>query len=324
MHILGHLFLALVATAAIWLLSGMLITATEQVARRYNRPGFAIAFIVLGMLTSISEMSVAVNATIGGVPQVSAGNLIGGSLVLFLLLIPLLAVVGNGVETTRALLPRSLALLLFVVLIPALFSLDGSFGPVEGVMMILLYITLIYVIQKRRGTEEIAGDALQRVEETLTSHRRANVTDILKIVFAGLVVFLSGKILVDEALFFSVYFMVPPSFVGLLLLSIGTNVPEIVIALRSILGRHKDIAFGDYLGSAAANTPLLGLLVLANGTFGIERSEFIPTFIVLLVGLVLFFIFARSKDILSRKEGWLLLGLYAIFVLSQFVTLTLS
>ncbi|MDD5470069.1 MAG: hypothetical protein PHO92_04715, partial [Candidatus Peribacteraceae bacterium] len=83
-----HLCLLFLAAAVIWLLSGMLINATDRVARRYKRPGFAVAFFVLGFLTSIGEMSVAFNSTMQGVPQVSAGNLIGGSIVMFFLIIP--------------------------------------------------------------------------------------------------------------------------------------------------------------------------------------------------------------------------------------------
>jgi cation:H+ antiporter len=317
MTIFLHLALFLLATAVIWMLSGMLVNATDRVAKRYERPGFAVAFFVLGFLTSIGEMSVAFNSTIQGVPQVSAGNLAGASLVIFFLIIPLLAIVGNGVETTTALRPRSLAILLCVVLVPCFLCIDGSLRPSEGIVMLLLYAALIFFIKKKRSSEAVAKDAIRRVGTELTTHRRATALDVTKIAFGAIVIFIAGKILVDEAVFFSRLLGVPPSFVGLMLLAIGTNIPELVIAVRGVLSKHKDIAFGDYLGSAAANTPLMGMLAITNGRFELESSEFIPTFLLMGIGLTLFFLFARTKASLSRKEGLVLFALYVVFVTVQ-------
>ncbi len=49
-----HILIFLLSSAVIWFLSGMLVDATERVASRFNKPGFAVAFFVLGFLTSIS------------------------------------------------------------------------------------------------------------------------------------------------------------------------------------------------------------------------------------------------------------------------------
>ncbi len=325
MNVALHLILFLLSAAVIWALSGLLIGATDRVAKRYNKPGFAIAFFVLGVLTSISEISVATNSTLEGVPQVSAGNLVGGSLVIFFLIIPLLAVLGGGIPMTNALTRGNLAYLLCVVALPSLLILDGSVSRPEGLVMLLLYGTLLYVVQKKKPTEEIVEETMQQVEEELLHtksmflRRHPTLADIGKIIFAGVLIFLGGKLLVHESIYFSGLLSIPPSLVGLILLSIGTNAPELVIAIRCIVGKHKDIAFGDYMGSAAANTPLMGFLALANGKFALERSEFVPTFLLLLLGLTLFFIFSRSKNDLSRKEGIVLLCLYGIFLIMQFV-----
>ena len=63
MQIASHALLFALSAAVIWFLSGILIDATDRVAKRYKKPGFAVAFLVLGLLTSIGEFSVATNAT---------------------------------------------------------------------------------------------------------------------------------------------------------------------------------------------------------------------------------------------------------------------
>lgn len=93
--------LFLVSAAAIWSLTGHLIESVDRFARRLRRSGFTIAVVVLGFVTSISELSVMLSSTFRSAPQVSAGNLVGASIVILLGLIPLLAILGNGVQLTR-------------------------------------------------------------------------------------------------------------------------------------------------------------------------------------------------------------------------------
>lgn len=321
MDILLHLALFLGATVVLWLLSGILVGATDRVARRYEKPGFAVAFFVLGFLTSISEISVAVNSTIDGVPQVSAGNLVGASLVIFLLLIPLLAVVGRGIRIHSVLTQGTMVLLLFTVVLPSILLIDGNLTRREGLLLLALYATLIFWVKQRVPKQPrqkpVAKKAVERVERELLHRRHATIRDILKITLAAAAIFLAGAILVDESIYFSVLLGAPPSLIGLLLLAIGTNIPECIIAVRCVTDHHKDIAFGDYMGSAAANTPIIGVLALANGTFMIAAEEFLMTGAFLSVGLVLFFFFARSGRQLTRTEGAVLLVLYVLFVIMQ-------
>src|SRR3989344_4875336 len=317
MQIASHALLFALSAAVIWFLSGILIDATDRVAKRYKKPGFAVAFLVLGLLTSIGEFSVATNATLNGVPQVSAGNLMGASTVIFLLILPLLAILGNGIYMTKAIRPKSVILVLFVVLLPTILAIDGDVTKPEGIIMLLLYGVLVYKIQKRKPAEEIAKEALRRTKRELLQTRHATAMDLLKILLGGVLIFIAGHILVQESVFFAQVLTIPVSFIGLLLLSIGTNIPELVIAIRCVIGRHKDIAFGDYMGSAAANTLIFGFLVIANGSFPIEPSEALLTFVIFAVGCTLFYVFSKSKGDFSRKEGAILVALYVLFLCFQ-------
>ncbi len=317
MTILGHLLLSVAAGAVIWLLSGSLIDAVDRVAKRYHKPGFAVAFFILGILTSVSEMSVATNATLERVPQVSAGNLLGASTVIFLLIIPLLAVLGNGIPTSSVLLPSNMALVLAVVLLPAALALDGSVSPVDGLLSIAAYLWLVWRIHSKHPLERRASQVLDETQRELTGSSRATAVDTLKIAVAAVLIFICGNVLVDESVYFAALLSVPVSFIGLMVLSIGTNLPELVIAIRCVVAKHKDIAFGDYMGSAAFNTPIFGVLPLFAGTFAIESSEALLTCVLLGIGLVLFFWFIRGKRTFTRTEGAILLVLYVCFLALQ-------
>lgn len=313
MEILIHSSLFLLSLGVVWFFAGILIDAIDRVAKRFNRNGFTVAFFVLGFLTSISEISIAVNATWEGRPQISAGNLIGASFVILLMIVPFLAVFGNGVSLKNTISRKNLGLALFIILLPAFFVLDGSINRLEGLTILLFYLVLVYSLRRSGSVLK----TLEQVDETIANKKHTTFWDGVKILIGAGFIFVAGHILVNETAYFSKLFRLPVSLIGLAFLSIGTNVPELVIAIRSVYKKHKDIAFGDYLGSAVANTPIFGFLALSNGRFAVEPNEFLPTFFLMLLGLLLFYFFAGSKNAISRNEGGVLFLVYATFLIVQ-------
>lgn len=318
MELLTHIAVFLFSAAVIWFFSGVLVESISRVARRFGRSGFSVAFFLLGFLTSISEISVAFNSAIKGTPDLSAGNLVGASVVLLLCIVPLLAIAGGGIGVSKSISSRNLSFALLVIVLPALFSIDGSASPIEALVMLLLYATLLYLIERQPPLTKAAEGVKEELEDIDKSG--STLSHGLRILGGAAIIFFSGYVLVSEAVYFANTLGAPASLIGLILLSIGTNVPELGIALQAILKRHKDVALGDYLGSASANTVIFSLLVLSTGGFALEATEFRTAFVLLAGGLATFYFFARSNHRLSRKEGVILLFFYAAFLVIQLLT----
>ncbi len=312
--------------------------SVNRVAQRFHQSGFTVAFFVLGFLTSISEISVMVNSTIDRVPQVSAGNLVGASFFILFFIIPFLAVVGNGVDLKNTVNDGRLGASLLFVVLPILFLLNGSVTRIEGGICIMAYLVLLYFIQSRRKEtvpevlEEISEEFVEELTEDLTINaskkihlkvyyffhkHRFTVFDAFKILLGAAFIFVAGHFMVEEVVYFSELLSVPSSIIGILVLASGTNIPEFVVAVQSIRRRHKEIAFGDYLGSAIANTCIFAVLVLLNGTFLVESKEFLHSAFLMGGGAIVFYIFAQSQNRISRKEGIILLLINALFLIVQ-------
>lgn len=310
---LVHVIIFLAAIGIIWFFAGVLVDAVSRISRRYCKSGFLTAFFILGALTSISELSVAANSAIGGVPGVSVGNLVGASFVILLFIVPLLAIAGRGIHLNGAITKVMLALILLVIALPSLLVLDGDITRTEGLLSLLAYGTVAYALYRKR--EPI--NACDPDEEGIAERLRSTFTDGMRILFGAVVVFIAAYFLVEQAVYFANALSIPNSLVGLVMLSVGTNVPEIVIAIRSLLRGRSDIAFGDYLGSAAMNSFIFGVLAVSSGTFVLESSEFIMTAALFVAGLGLLFVFASSRLTISRKEASFLILFYAAFLLLQ-------
>ena len=102
---------------------------------------------------------------------------------------------------------------------------------------------------------------------------------------------------------------VPPVLVGLTVVAWGTSAPELVVSLTATLRGSSDIMMGNLIGSNVANVGLiLGVTLLLVGPPG-DRSLWRLEMPVLLLGTILFGVFA-SNGVLGPVEGAVLMTLF--------------
>jgi len=108
---------------------------------------------------------------------------------------------------------------------------------------------------------------------------------------------------------------ISPLVIGLMLVSIGTDLPEIINSIVSCAVGHADIELGDSLGSVLTQmTLVLGLLPFLAGKFKVKRRE------VLVIGAceVLALILAVSiaeKGYFTRINALFLVASWPVFIL---------
>ena len=301
-----------IAFTVIWIASDYILKSVVRLSRRVHMSSFAVSFLVLGMLTSLPEFAIGFNSILTGEPEVYVGNLIGASFVIFTLIIPLLAVFGNGISLQHNMSSRYLLFALFVIFVPALLTADSSITRVEGIAMILLYGILISYLDKKQSLL----DKVKSFTSLLIPNKRGKIMDVVKIAAGAAVIFFASRILVNEAVILAGFFSISPLIIGLILLAVGTNIPELFIGVKSLLNHQKDVAFGDYLGSAAANTFIFGVMTVMYGSFTVI-NHFVMITALLFVGLGLFITFGLRKNDISRNEGLALLLIYISFLVVE-------
>lgn len=307
---LAHVLLFSLSILVLWAAARFLVSGIDRYARRHRTRGFVVAFFILGVATSISELSVAGNSLLKGVPEVSSGNLIGASFVILFLIIPLLAIANRGVRLTNTLSARAGFITLLAIIAPAFLVIDQQVSFIDGVLALIMYGAALLTVK---------SDGVRHTDEHLppTASFFTHAFDLSKVLIAAIVIFFASDVLVDQSLYFASLLSVPEAVIGILLLSIGTNVPELTVALRSIFVRKPGIAFGNYMGSALSNTFIFGGVALVGSPFAFQSG--IPTLFVTLfsVGALCFFIATQTKRTISVLEGALLLVFYVAFVTFQ-------
>jgi cation:H+ antiporter len=297
----------------VWFGSGLVVNPISQLARTWKLPAFTVSFFLLGLITSLPEIAIGSISIVEGDPAIYAGNLLGGVIVMFLLIIPLLGLAGSGVRIPRQLGKVRLLFTLVTVLAPSVLLSDRTFTVWEGVFLIILYAALFLSFSWKESL-------LEKAQEAFMKPKKKTGLMFVKILVGVVILVLASDRIVDSTLYFSDLLKLSPFFVSLIVVSLGTNIPEISIVFRSIVSKKRDIALADYLGSASANTLLLGVFTLIRGETLLLPNDVLPRFFFLFIGLILFFLFARSRNTLSRGESFTLLGLYIAFIVYELLT----
>jgi len=104
----------------------------------------------------------------------------------------------------------------------------------------------------------------------------------------------------------------PPFIVGMTLLAVGTDLPEIANSIIASASGHGDINVGDSVGSAATQaTLILGLLPFLGGSLATPGRRPFATGLFAAISLVLVAVLV-ADGFLSRANGALLVGVWLV------------
>jgi len=295
----------------------IVIAGVKEIDLITKIPYFFIGFFIIGVFTSIPEFSIGVISSFKGVSVLSFGNLVGGAFLLLSFVTGLGAIFYKGLNFERSFNLKELILVGLIILIPSIFALDGEISRLEGILIIIFYF--FYALNFKNHS--FNHQSRKKVKKDFFKNFFILLKGMVLLIFGVILLLLSSSIIVGVAQKIVNLFNIAPIAFGLIILSLGTNLPEISIVLNKEGKNH--IASGTILGSAAANSLIVGIIGLINPVKVLDFQEFLMSFYFLLIGVVSFIFFAKTKSTISPFEGILLVILYIAFLMSQiFLTTT--
>jgi cation:H+ antiporter len=113
---------------------------------------------------------------------------------------------------------------------------------------------------------------------------------------------------------------IPIFVIGLIILAVGTSLPELAFSLRSVTDHEPSMFFGNLLGSTIANSTLIiGIASFISPIEVIAINQYFKAVIAFVVVFIVFWLFIRSKHRLDRWEASMLVLLYIIFLVVELV-----
>jgi len=134
---------------------------------------------------------------------------------------------------------------------------------------------------------------------------------------SGLVLLVfSGDFLVKGSVSLSGHFRLSKLVVGIVIVSMGTSAPELVVSVNAALGGHPDISLGNVIGSNISNIALvLGLTAIIMPVQA-KRKGIVIDWAMMMLASILLFLFSLD-DVISFWDG-------ALFLILLFTYITYS
>ena len=198
------------------------------------------------------------------------------------------------------------------LLLPFIVGFSRTISRVGGIFFVALYFFLLPYLARHH---------YERHTPREERHKRKFTKKIFLILCGLIAVVGSAQLITHITLTLLAEFQIPAFFVGLVTFSLGTNLPELIVTIRSWRRHLKDLSLANLIGSAIANIFIIGILALIT-PLSLPRTP--HTYVLFgffcLLSLALFIFYKRAR-VLTRREGIVLVGIYVAFLGSQYLLL---
>lgn len=279
------------------------VDALFNIGKIFKIKSFIMGFLILGMATSIPEFLIGLNSIANKNPFLSFGNLIGANIVLLTFITGLAAILNKKLFILRSFSKKEIYLASILIFLPVLLAIDKEITQLDGVILIVTFAIYFLFV------------AFEKPHYDVEHKTRVKLKPNIFLFLMGLAIMIfSSKYIVATGTQITTLLRLSPLVLGILIFSLGTNLPEIILTLKSYRSTKKYLAFGDVMGSAAANTLIAGIVGFTQPFKINDYNSLIITALTLLISIALFASFVISGRMITRREGIFLLIFYGIFI----------
>lgn len=270
----------------------------------------SVGFVILAVLTSTPEMTVALFAILQGEPGISIGDILGSNVFNMAAVLGILGMLGYLKTCCTDLLIELTDILLITTLIPLLliishYHIFDVASPVVGVILLGTFLINTYLIAKKR-TPRVKAKA----DKTVEKENLKKTIAILLLGFVGVVI--ASRLVVYSGSNIALLLGVPPILIGAKVVAIGTSLPELTLDFAAVRRGRVQLAIGDIVGSNLTNLTLVLGLVLVVSPFAVDMTVFTEILPFLMITTVIFWRFLTRGGV-SQVGGIVLIMAYILF-----------
>ncbi len=231
--------------------SDLAVSKMISIAQILGLSMFMIGFIVSSVGSDLPEIFNSATSAYLGHGAISIGDSFGSVLTqitLILGLIPFFCTFCRLIPSTFLIVGLTEVIILaFSVWL----SLDGSITRFDGILLILLW-AMSSVVLRRFGDEKIVAE-----EGVLLSEPTEKMSKLVGYLILGFVgIGIGSYIVIESVITISKAFGLSEYIVSFFILSVGTSMPELVVAISAIRKKHFELAVGDIVGSCIVDATL--------------------------------------------------------------------
>jgi len=284
------------------------IKYSSKIAESFNLSKYIIGFIVIALISILPETLISINSALSGMPEFGLGTLFGSNIADLTLIFAILIIyAGRGMKIESKVL-QNIRLYPLFLLLPIVFGLNSHYSRVEGVVLLLAGSFFYYLAFKNN----IKDSAVFKKTD-------GQYKNFLLLLWAMTLLLIGSHFTVTSATGLAQAFKINPILIAMIVVSLGTTMPELFYSLKALKRKEDGLAVGDILGSVLADaTIVIGILALISPFYFPAKIVYVTGIFMVMASLVLIK-FMRSGRTITKKEGYMLLIFWLAYVIIEFV-----
>ena len=294
----------------------LLVDCTTSLAIKSHLPKMLIALTMVSFGTCAPEVAISFQSISSQNGEIAFANVVGSCIINVFLIIGLACIV-RPIKVQHKTVKKELPILVLITTCFSVLMLDSLFNPAtpnefsraDGVVLLLVFfIFVLYLFQLLRNKDE----ALKKDNEISLKYKNPIIAFVLLFVSLILIIF-SSDMIVDNAAELAYKLNISEKLVTMVIIAIGTSLPEMITTYSSAKKGEFDIAIGNIIGTNIFNICIvLGLPIVLYGGIGLQSFSIIDIIVIFSSSIILY-IFAKNDNVISKKEGWTMLAIFITY-----------
>jgi cation:H+ antiporter len=284
-----------------------IVEESEKIAIHLNISEFVIGATLVALGTSLPEMAASMAASSSNHPDIAISNVIGSNILNITLVLAVIFLIAKELNPDRDFFAKDSIWALMPIMVFLLMSVDGVITRFDAALLLLLmgaYVMFLIQDAKGIGSEEV--DELAREEFSWLS-------TIVWVIIGFVLVAGGAHFAVESASSVARGFGISEWVIGIVMISFGTSLPELVVSVSAAVKGKVEMAIGNIIGSNLSNTTVvLGAAALVK-PLGLSLSNYafdVSTMVVATLMLV----FISANRLYSKPAGISLIIVLGLFL----------
>ena len=322
--------------------SDIFVESGTTIGKMFKMSEVLIGLTIVCIGTGLPELILSINGSISGNSNLVIGNIVGTNIFNMCVILGFICVL-HPLKFLRQTIRKDMHMSLLSAIALFFLLLDNFKNSCEqnvisssdAVILLLFFAIFVYYtfyeitdyLRDRREkkyqaqkSQKTSKNIKNIVEEKKDVHTytikdiRVLFKNIAIALIGILMVHIGAKLTVNSSVRIAEFFNVSQTFISIVIIAVGTSLPELTTSYVAIKKNRINIAIGNLIGSNMFNTLcVLGTSALIN-PIQLEGSYLLVDCSVFILVCLVMVLFTKRKPEISRFEGFSLFTIYILYI----------
>jgi len=288
--------------------SNLLVTSTDNTARRYSISGFYASFFMIGIATSAPEIFISIESALQNKTILAIGNAFGSNIsnIALVFCLSLFFIKGKLNKDNLPIRPF-ISMVVLSLIAFLLIYIDENLDMKDSFILIILFIISVYYF---KSSDEI---------KPTDTNNYSNLMILMVYLILSLGMLIYGSFyFINGATQIATFLGISPYTIGLTLTALGTSLPELAASIQSARKGKIDFIVGNIIGSNIFNIAIAMSLAGIISASDIDANDIMRDILMLTFCTLALYLIIRSNSMFRTVYSVILVITYFLYLILIF------